>query len=631
MFFSLIHHSMSLPPVLARSLAHVRGLLGNRRTRYVLLLTVLLIVIVNVFVPSGISDLALTGSGKENIGENVPDKGAISLDAEGVAESISSEGSDTASNVHSPVENPELLEEAQKPVYIDPDLEWALSTAQTEDDTKKINYIYRRDYNDPLGERLKATRAYYTKLFNVLRDADPKTDKVERVDDRKVENTGAAEIGGAPSPTKEYLQSFISLSSDQMSKLTASHKHAVENLPDDYSKGMYEGTGIVYVGGGAFNWYALLSIKNLRKIGCTLPIEVVIPNLEEYELELCERVFPAYGAHCLFLPKVLGKDISSEFKFKGYQYKGLALLVSSFEDVLLLDADNVPVISPEPMFKAEPYRSTGLVIWPDFWKRTTSPYFYDIAGIHIDESKRRDYGYRTYGKFAKETVPEGKVLFHQLEGTIPDPSSESGQLMVSRKRHTRDIMLSLYYNMYGPDYYYPLFSQGAAGEGDKETFITGAHVLGRPYYQVKKLVGPIGMFRNGDFHGVAMKQVNPHDDYELSVEYAESTEEVTKEPGLMFMHINFPKLDPVNLKNEQITIDKATGERNRMFGEDFIDQAHYDFELVQYRSMKIFACDLGIDFGFFIKKGISKEELCEEINAQLDYLKKTTHIPTQQV
>ena len=39
-----------------------------------------------------------------------------------------------------------------------------------------------------------------------------------------------------------------------------------------------------------------------------------------------------------------------------------------------------------------------------------------------------------------------------------------------------------------------LFSQGAAGEGDKETFIAAAHKLDLPYYQVGEFnreFGPI--------------------------------------------------------------------------------------------------------------------------------------------
>ncbi|KAK7679537.1 Golgi alpha-1,2- mannosyltransferase [Cerrena zonata] len=53
----------------------------------------------------------------------------------------------------------------------------------------------------------------------------------------------------------------------------------------------------------------------------------------------------------------------------------------------------------------------------------------------------------------------------------------------------------MYYNYYGPDYYYPLLSQGAAGEGDKETFIAAAHKLKLPYYQVKEFNREFGPFR----------------------------------------------------------------------------------------------------------------------------------------
>ncbi|VEU21287.1 DEKNAAC102798 [Brettanomyces naardenensis] len=492
------------------------------------------------------------------------------------------------------------------------------------EEAEKLAEIAKNAYNDPTGTKFALAQDYYRKVFRIFRQGHPNTDKVFRVDDKKVENVGVASLGDSPALTKEYLSSFIKLSPDQLTKLKQAHKMVVDKLPDTYPKGLYSGDGIVYVGGGEFNWYALISIKNLRRMGCTLPIEIVIPNLKEYETDLCRRVFPAYGTHCIFLPKVLDDSVRSDFLFQGYQYKALALMISSFENVLLLDADNVPAYSPDSFFDKEPFNSSGLVVWPDFWKRTTSPYFYDIAGLKLNEGKRTSTGYATYGKYEEVNCPKDKVLMHQLEGAIPDPSCESGQLMISKKKHTKDILLSLYYNMYGPDYFYPLFSQGAAGEGDKETFIAAAHALHKPYYQVRKLVTPIGMFKNGEFRGVAMRQVNPVQDYDLTVKYKDSVEKVEESPDFMFLHINFPKLDPIKLREEELTYNSKTKERNRYFGDEFIDETDYDFELNQWRSMQMFACDLQIEFSYFKKKKISRQELCDEIGAQLSYLEGTT-------
>ena len=70
--------------------------------------------------------------------------------------------------------------------------------------------------------------------------------------------------------------------------------------------------------------------------------------------------------------------------------------------------------------------------------------------------------------------------YHDCKGSIPEASSETGQLLIN-KNSFQTLILAMYYNYYGPDYYYPF---SVKGEGDKETFIAAAHKLDLPYYQV---------------------------------------------------------------------------------------------------------------------------------------------------
>lgn len=466
-------------------------------------------------------------------------------------------------------------------------------------------------------------RAFFKRIFKVIYDLGKPQCEPMKSPTKNADNMGVDDESG-PVYTKEYLASLIEVSPEQVSSMKKSHSDVVRALPNQYPKGFYKGNGIVYAGGGNFDWYALLSIKQLRSLGCVLPVEVLIASEEDYDSDICNRIYPAYGAKCLYLPSILGQEVMSKFPVKGYQLKSLAMLVSSFENILLLDSDNVPVVSPDILFKSEPFNSTGFVLWPDFWKRTTSPSFYDITGVMLDPSVRTSKGYATYGKFEKPNCPPDKILLHQMGGALPDPSTESGQLMLSKKTHFKDMLLALYYNIYGPKYYYPLLSQGAAGEGDKETFLAAAHVLKKPYYQVRKLVQAIGMFKNGDFHGVAMAQSNALEDYNLKVKYELSTEEVHEDPSIMFMHINFPKLDPIKMKKEGLTYDPETQKRNRIFGDGFTDRVGYDFELAQWKGMDALVCENGLLFRLFATKGIPKETMCDEIKAQRRYLESTT-------
>lgn len=72
-----------------------------------------------------------------------------------------------------------------------------------------------------------------------------------------------------------------------------------------------------------------------------------------------------------------------------------ALILSSFEEVLLLDSDNVPLENPDtdtdaqnPMsadthghglFGSEAYLRAGAVLWPDYWRGSAAPDLFEIA------------------------------------------------------------------------------------------------------------------------------------------------------------------------------------------------------------------------------------------------------------
>ena len=69
--------------------------------------------------------------------------------------------------------------------------------------------------------------------------------------------------------------------------------------------------------------------------------------------------------------------------------------------------------------------------------------------------------------------------------------------------------MTLYYNIFGPEIYYKLFSLGALGEGDKDTFAAAALACGEKYYQVASSIRTLGYFDTtpgGGFHGIAMAQ-----------------------------------------------------------------------------------------------------------------------------
>lgn len=492
---------------------------------------------------------------------------------------------------------------------------------------------------DPGEKLLKKRHEFYLNVFKVFDQGKPKIAELNQylAKDRIYH---ARYVHGEQDNlifSEDYLKGFLHLDDSQVASMKEAHSHVVKNLPDKLPENLYSGDGIVYVAGGKFNWLTLLSIKSVRALGSKLPIEVIIPTLDQYEADLCARVFPALNARCIYLPYVLGDGSSdsyvTKFKIDGYQYKALAVLVLSFENVLLLDSDNFPVHAPDFFFDSEPFKSLGLIVWPDFWKRATSPHYYKIAGIEVSQTQLSplyDEGGGQYDDVKPNSAPLNlkEIPLHRRKGSIPDPTSESGQLMISKKSHIRPLLLALYYNLYGPKYYYPLFSQGSDGQGDKETFLAATTVLQKPFYQVGQFLIAFGYFdSHNDFKGTGMGQFDPVEDYLSIVKRKQAGTTSTdrdrpfeERPRVFFVHANHPKLEPWGLKKDGLIYDEK-GSRLRMYGKGMKKRIGYDFEAAQWSNMKSLLCDLRIHVGLY--ENVDRDELCNEINAQLDYLKST--------
>ncbi|CDK25156.1 unnamed protein product [Kuraishia capsulata CBS 1993] len=495
-------------------------------------------------------------------------------------------------------------------------------------DAAKWRMINRNPDNDEIGSRLQMAQAFYANIFQTLVQGKPAIPPLSNYGSPdRIYHAGYDGLDDGPVFTEHFLKQYLQLTPEEVESMKKSHRAVVRSLPDTYPEGLYRGNGIVYVGGGRFNWLALLSIKSLRSVGSKLPVEVFIPTLEEYEVDLCGRVFPALNARCIFMPRELGPAVSDHNSFHGYQYKSLALITSSFENVLLLDSDNIAAHAPDHVFDVDPFVSHGLVVWPDFWKRATSPFFYDIADVKLT-NKRVRFGFNEFGEFRPNNVHnEGDPPLHDVEGAIPDPTTESGQLMISKKKHTKSLFLSLYYNLYGPDYFYPLFSQGSDGEGDKETFLAAAVVLKNSFYQVNKFLTAFGHFnQEREFLGSGMGQFDPVEDYRILQKRLEAkkdgrllsldSDEFKNQPRVLFIHSNFPKLNPWELKQNGKIVEH--GERIRLYGPGMAKRIGYDFETVQWQNMKFLVCELKLQLTCF--EGVSEAELCDEISQQLDFL-----------
>ncbi|KAK6375120.1 mannosyltransferase [Lithohypha guttulata] len=277
-----------------------------------------------------------------------------------------------------------------------------------------------------------------------------------------------------------------------------------------------------------------ISLGMLRKTQCTLPVEVFLDRPSPRTDEFCAKVFPSLNADCRYFSDIFA-EADTNVKLNTYQYKIFSILFSSFEDVLLLDSDAWPVTNPEPLFHSLPFTDSGLVLWPDFWYASESPYFFHIAKISSPPT---------------------------LDAR---PATESGEILYSKSKHCLSIMLATYYNFYGPEYYYLLQSQGGPGQGDKETFAWAATALNEEFYFVKQPVRSFGRHdSSGEYIGTAMIQFDPVNDFfhnaRLPVTLKDPNEvahpgpvTVASPPKPLFIHANYPKFDPYTIFDDSIS------------------------------------------------------------------------------
>ncbi|KAL6706344.1 mannosyltransferase [Coniothyrium glycines] len=358
-------------------------------------------------------------------------------------------------------------------------------------------------------------------------------------------------------------------------------------------------TGIVTTANARYMPIFLVSLRMLRRTGCRLPVEVFIDDWTKYEPTVCDTVLPSLNARCVVLSNIYNKAEGIQ-KPDHFQYKVLAILFSSFQHVLFLDSDAFPSHDPTPLFTTAPYTSHGLVTWPDYWALTTSLHFYHIASIPPE-------------------LPQSRY------------STESGQLLLNKHTHRASLLMMVYYNYYGPDYYYPLLSQGSHGAGDKETFVPAALAVSQPWYQVRTGASALGRVRNGAFKGIGLAQADPREDYtylpplrshvhddaqwqiadlaplpspptitttpaadaNTTIPPSTPAPAVPRKPRPLFLHQNMLKLDPKTmLRDKSQTTFEADGTPHRMWGseQDMVGMLGYDVEKVLWGVILTEAC-----------------------------------------
>ncbi|CAL8466252.1 g5788 [Coccomyxa elongata] len=231
----------------------------------------------------------------------------------------------------------------------------------------------------------------------------------------------------------------------------------------------------------------------LRRTGCRLPVEMLFPAAEYPTPELVAAL-AQMGVTCRMLPDVVVQssrktkhpDSNAELvvdPMSGFTMKIAAVILSSFQEVIFLDSDNVAIDDVDPLFDSRHYRETGALLWPDYWASSAAPDVREILGL--------------------KSLPEG--------------TSESGQMVFDKMRVWDALVLAAYFNM-NSGFYYEMFSN-FMGKGDKESFSFAFAATQTPYYMIPHPVGSLGVMRHycspdqsfcwEEFTGNTMTQYSP--------------------------------------------------------------------------------------------------------------------------
>jgi hypothetical protein len=203
-------------------------------------------------------------------------------------------------------------------------------------------------------------------------------------------------------------------------------------------------------------------------LGCKLEIELWICSQEEWSPEaqtLCDTIgVIVRNAEDLKLEGHSGH-------LSGWQLKSVAIAHSRFQQVLFLDADNVPTRDPSFLFDSVNFHRTGAIFWPD-------------RGTH------------------GSTNPIFKVL--RLPFVEGEREVESGQMLIDRERHAPALAFAMWMNLNAKFFYRLLF-------GDKDTFPMAMKVFGVDYTLIPYAIRDIGPDGGGvmlghDFQGAVIFQ-----------------------------------------------------------------------------------------------------------------------------
>eukprot|EP00884_Botryococcus_braunii_P008305 jgi/Botrbrau1/17476/Bobra.0054s0063.1 len=225
--------------------------------------------------------------------------------------------------------------------------------------------------------------------------------------------------------------------------------------------------GILISAGGAtliaHVWVTLRVLRDVLK--CCLPVEIVyfgpheLPSETQAEIQASFRDITFIDGNQVRLPMHqtdLQEDKTRKESTLGFSLKVLAIYaVTSFDQVLLLDADALPLRDPTYLFETEEFQKHGSLFFPDWWTHD---------GVSLLGVKSQAY--------------EVFKLNPPWDSPKPFLATESGAVLMDRRRHASVLECLMFLNSH-PTIFYNLM------HGDKDTYRLAFSMLhSQDFYQV---------------------------------------------------------------------------------------------------------------------------------------------------
>lgn len=273
----------------------------------------------------------------------------------------------------------------------------------------------------------------------------------------RVRTLSASEVPVARAVEKCFVGT--ALDADSVTKHTAlmALERFVPQIPPPSTR--FRGRGIVMAASGAeYFTCAWVCIRMLRRLGCTLPIELWHRDSQDWCKDF-DRVLEPYGVRVREADPILQRepaDIGHPFALKPF-----ALVHSAFRELLWLDADQVPVQNPEFLFHQPEFRRSGAVFWPDYLRFPKEHPMWGFTGVPY-----RD-----------------------------EPEVQAGELLIDKSKHWKPLRLALWFNEHHRFFYRHM-------NGDKDTFRFAWHKLGAEFVMAPHPIHTLaGTMCQHDFEG----------------------------------------------------------------------------------------------------------------------------------